>query len=137
MSAVRSLLHPLLLQPHGNQTLNRLEAQLESADRAQRDELVRGIARRTVALELQMASSRTPRPTRRTRCELRALAFPVWFQGRCCLVAVTEHFIEHPRHHLAVTHWYPDLASARAAHPEAHELPDVPAVAPRLERLDN
>jgi len=51
-----SLLHPHLLQPHNNRTLESLEERLqrerlERADREQADELVKGIARRMASAE--------------------------------------------------------------------------------------
>jgi hypothetical protein len=133
--AVRSLLHPLLQHPHGSAILSRLEEQLERADRLQADELAAGISRRMVATELALkASSRTAHNKRRTRCELRPLAFPVFFEGRMCTCAVNEKFvIGHPREHLSSTHWFTDIASAKLAFPEARLLEDVPSVSPCLE----
>jgi len=130
---ISSLLHPLLLQPHGNAVLDRLERQLERADRAQADELAAGIARRIIAQEASQRAASNGREKRRTRVELRPLAWPVWFGERVCTVAVTEKFIAaHPREHVAVTHWFADLAAAQAEFPEAKLLDDAPAVAPRL-----
>lgn len=120
--ASRSLLHPLLLQPHHNAVLDNLEQ--ERTDRARRDELVAGIAKRMVG---------TQRSKRHTRTEIRPLAFPVWIGGRLCLCAVIERFLlSHPREHLAETHWFSDVAAARAAYPGARLLDDAPSVAPRL-----
>jgi hypothetical protein len=96
------------LQPHNNAVLDDLE---ERADRARRGELVAGIAKRMVGAE---------RSKRRTRTEIRPLAFPIWSRGRMCACAVIERFVlTHPREHVAEIHWYENVASARAAYPAA------------------
>jgi hypothetical protein len=83
------------------------------------DALVQQIARRMVA---------SPRERKHTKTYLRPLAFPVWVKGAICVCVVREHFIAHPRAHRVETHWFPSVAAAREAFPQAQLLADVERV---------
>ena len=87
------------------------------------DALVRQIAARMVA---------SPRERRHTKTYVQPLAFPVLVNGVLCVCVVKEHFIAHPREHQTETHWFPSVAAARKAFPQAQLLDDVERVNPGL-----
>jgi hypothetical protein len=121
--ADRSLLHPLLLQPHNN-------AVLEDLERQQRDALASTIARRMAATSVGLGG----RTKRHTATHIRSLAWPVYVQGRKCLAAVTIHYVlSHPRQHIQESFWYANIAEARGAHPKGKLLPDPDRVLGHLQ----
>lgn len=88
------------------------------------DAIVRQIAARMVM----------PRERKHTKTYIQPLAFSVLVNGLRCVCAVRAHFIAHRREHQVETYWFPSIAAAREAFPQAQLLPDVERVARGLER---
>jgi hypothetical protein len=117
--ASESVLHPLLLHPHGSPILEDLE-------RRQRDQLVSTIAERI---------QRSLRPTEKrcTKTTVRALAWPISVGELQVTTVVTQYFLQsRPRQHSAERHFFHSVKDALAQFPGAQVLDDPESVAPRL-----
>ncbi|MBZ5679579.1 MAG: hypothetical protein LAO24_05690 [Acidobacteriia bacterium] len=116
-----SLLHPLLLTPHGNEVLDNLE-------REQRDRMVATIGTRMVT----SAASQPLASRRHTKTTLRRLAWPVWVNGIQATCVITVYYIAKPRSHETERLWFASMKEAKEAFPRAQLLDDAACVPPRL-----
>jgi hypothetical protein len=109
-------------------TIPQISTELRDAENA---EMVRRIAARMTPTKKPSISVRnldTPLNRRHTGTTIRALAWPVWVQGRRCTCCVRVTYVEsHPRQHTAETFWFANVEEAQRAFPNARVL-DAPQV---------